>query len=117
LEPKKKIMLDRRNYLKTSAVAVNAVLIGTTSSAQQGASENNQPRVNGYDYRLPAFKKGSRLLFQGDSITDMNWGRNEKDRNHYLGHSYVYLIAARLNVEELAALFKLLQHGIRHQHC
>lgn len=49
--------------------------------------------------RLPDFKKGSRLLFQGDSITDMAWGRNEKDRNHFLGHSYVFLIAARLGVE------------------
>jgi lysophospholipase L1-like esterase len=29
----------------------------------------------------------------------MKWGRNEKDRNHYLGHSYVYLVAARLGVE------------------
>jgi len=38
-------------------------------------------------------------LFQGDSITDMKWGRNQSDRNHYLGHSYVYLIAARLGVD------------------
>jgi len=43
--------------------------------------------------------KGSRLVFIGDSITDMKWGRNEKDRNHYLGHSFVYLIAARLGVD------------------
>jgi len=55
--------------------------------------------VDGYNYRLPAFKTGSRLLFQGDSITDMKWGRKESDRNHYLGHSYVYLLAARLGVE------------------
>ncbi|MFK7789606.1 MAG: SGNH/GDSL hydrolase family protein [Phycisphaeraceae bacterium] len=49
--------------------------------------------------QLPAFDRGTRLLFQGDSITDMKWGRNQADRNHYLGHSYVYLIAARLGVE------------------
>ena len=29
----------------------------------------------------------------------MKWGRNQKDRNHYLGHSYVFLIAARLGVD------------------
>lgn len=55
--------------------------------------------VAGYNYRLPKLPPNSRLLFQGDSITDMKWGRNEKDRNHYLGHSYVYLIASRLGVD------------------
>ena len=48
---------------------------------------------------LPKFETGARLFFQGDSITDMKWGRNQKDRNHYLGHSYVFLIAARLGVD------------------
>jgi hypothetical protein len=42
---KEKIILDRCNYLKASAAAVSAVLIGTTASAQQGASKNNQPRA------------------------------------------------------------------------
>ncbi len=48
---------------------------------------------------LPELDAGTRLVFLGDSITDMKWGRNETDRNHYLGHSFVYLIAARLGVE------------------
>lgn len=34
-----------------------------------------------------------RVLFQGDSITDMGRGRTA-DPNHILGHSYVFLIAA-----------------------
>ena len=85
-------MLDRRNYLKTSAVAVNAIMISGTTIAQQGTTENKQAEANSNSYRLPVFKKGSRLLFQGDSITDMNWGRNEKDRNYYLGHSYVVTV-------------------------
>jgi lysophospholipase L1-like esterase len=42
---------------------------------------------------LPA---GTRTLFQGDSITDMNRGRNA-DPNHILGHSYAFLIGARLD--------------------
>ncbi len=42
---------------------------------------------------------GSRLVFIGDSITDMNWGRNEKDRNHYLGHSFVFMLAGRLGLD------------------
>jgi lysophospholipase L1-like esterase len=40
------------------------------------------------------FKPESRILFQGDSITDGGRGRNG-DPNHVLGHSYAFLIAAR----------------------
>lgn len=43
---------------------------------------------------VPLFKPDSRILFQGDSITDGNRGRNT-DPNHILGHSYAFLIAAR----------------------
>ncbi len=42
----------------------------------------------------PLFEKNARVLFQGDSITDMARGRTE-DPNHILGHSYVFLIAAQ----------------------
>lgn len=51
------------------------------------------------------------MLFQGDSITDMKWGRNQSDRNHYLGHSYVYLIAARLGVDMPAAGLEFFNRG------
>lgn len=70
------------------------------------------PGVNGYNYRLPHFNTGSRLLFQGDSITDMQWGRNQADRNHYLGHSYVYLIAARLGVDMPSAQLDVYNRGM-----
>ena len=43
---------------------------------------------------IPAFRHGSRILFQGDSITDGNRGRSD-DPNHILGHGYVFVIAAR----------------------
>lgn len=77
--------------------SVSAATLCTTAKAEP--SRSDAAAVGGYNYRLPSFAKGSRLLFQGDSITDMNWGRNQSDRNHYLGHSYVYLIAARLGVD------------------
>ena len=38
------------------------------------------------------------ILFQGDSITDGNRGRND-DPNHILGHGYAYMIAAELGVQ------------------
>jgi lysophospholipase L1-like esterase len=43
---------------------------------------------------IPAFAPGTRILFQGDSITDGARGRTE-DPNHILGHGYVFIIAAR----------------------
>jgi lysophospholipase L1-like esterase len=43
---------------------------------------------------LPLFAEEERVLFQGDSITDMNRGRTA-DPNHILGHGYAFLIAAQ----------------------
>ena len=43
---------------------------------------------------LPAFGPESRILFQGDSITDGNRGHS-LDPNHILGHGYAFIIAAR----------------------
>ena len=43
---------------------------------------------------IPALGTGSRILFQGDSITDGNRGRSA-DPNHILGHGYAFIIAAR----------------------
>jgi lysophospholipase L1-like esterase len=103
-------MLDRRNFLKGSVVAAGLAAFGTRASARE--PQTNSPGVGGYNYRLPAFKKGSCLLFQGDSITDMQWGRNQKDRNHYLGHSYVYLIAARLGVDMPEAQLDIYNRGM-----
>lgn len=89
--------MNRRNLLYTAAII---------------AATKSLPAVPGYQYRLPDFCKGSRLLFQGDSITDMKWGRNQSDRNHYLGHSYVYLIASRLGVDMPEAQLDVYNRGI-----
>jgi lysophospholipase L1-like esterase len=49
---------------------------------------------------MPAFSDGATILFQGDSITDGNRGRN-LDPNHILGHGYQFIISAKYG-EELA---------------
>ena len=90
-------MIDRRSFINRGATCATALATVSASTAKTAPPDPSS--VGGYDYSLPKFKKGYRLLFQGDSITDMKWGRNQKDRNHYLGHSYVYLIAARLGVD------------------
>lgn len=43
---------------------------------------------------VAAFTSGAKILFQGDSITDGNRGRNA-DPNHILGHGYAFIIAAK----------------------
>ena len=91
--------MDRRKFIAGGAMAAGALFLaknaeGKTNTAKSAKSLD----VPGYDFAVPGLKKGCVFLFQGDSISDMKRGRNERDRNHYLGHSYIYLIAARLGV-------------------
>ena len=99
-----------RLYMTNSETSTGADFLSAVAGA-----ERSFPHLSGvpdYAYRLPSFRKGSRLLFQGDSITDMKWGRNQEDRNHYLGHSYVYLIAARLGVVMPASQLEFFTRGM-----
>ncbi len=43
--------------------------------------------------RQSLFSHRERILFQGDSITDMGRGRTE-DPNHLLGHGYAFIVSA-----------------------
>ena len=90
--------VSRRVWLHSGAAAGMAA-VGERATAAESARALQLTTADGYDYQRPQLKRGARLVFQGDSITDMKWGRNQKDRNHYLGHSYVYLVAARLGVD------------------
>lgn len=101
---------NRRDFIRSSAACGSAALVGAATQATLVQEKPNQ--IPGYNYRLPKLKKGSTLLFQGDSITDMKWGRNQKDRNHYLGHSYVFLIAARIHTEMPGSQLNFLNRGI-----
>lgn len=60
---------------------------------------------------LAAFRPGSRILFQGDSITDGNRGRSA-DPNHILGHGYVFLIAARFGSAFPEAKLEFFNRGV-----
>lgn len=97
--------MNRRVFFKTSVVSLAAMGVPATKVAFSASD------VPGYDYRRPSFPQGSRLVFIGDSITDMKWGRNEKDRNHYLGHSFVYLIASRLGADMPDARLEFFNRG------
>ncbi|MGN6504345.1 MAG: hypothetical protein ACTHM6_02160 [Tepidisphaeraceae bacterium] len=60
---------------------------------------------------LPVFPVRSTILFQGDSITDGNRGRS-LDPNHILGHSYVFIIAAKCGAEAPDRAYNFLNRGI-----
>ena len=66
---------NRRQFLKAGAACSGVMAAGVAASP--GAEAQSAP--GGYAYRRPSFPGGSRLLFIGDSITDMKWGRNEND--------------------------------------
>ena len=57
------------------------------------------------------FKANARILFQGDSITDGNRGRNE-DPNHILGHGYCFIIAAKYGAQYPERKLTFINRGI-----
>lgn len=59
-------------------------------------------------------KENSHLLFIGDSITDMGRSRRPEgwDKNHLLGHSYVFNIAGKLGFEHPEFKLKFSNRGI-----
>ena len=56
-------------------------------------------------------KENDVILFQGDSITDGNRGRNS-DLNHVHGHSYQYMIAAELGADNIDKSVEFINRGI-----
>ena len=51
------------------------------------------------------------ILFQGDSITDGNRGRNE-DLNHIHGHGYQYILASEMYADNFGKNIEVINRGI-----
>jgi lysophospholipase L1-like esterase len=102
--------MNRRNFLTRGGMALASTALPPFVKAKQTPSVSHYRKVK--DFPRPDFPVGNRLLFQGDSITDMKWGRNQADRNHYLGHSYVFLIAGRLGMDMPKAKLEFFNRGI-----
>lgn len=60
---------------------------------------------------MAVFKPEARILFQGDSITDGNRGRNA-DPNHIMGHGYAFIIAARYGSQYPERKLTFLNRGV-----
>lgn len=59
----------------------------------------------------PFQSNGLTFLFQGDSITDGNRGRNN-DPNHIMGHGYAFAIASRLGADFPDKKLKFINRGV-----
>jgi lysophospholipase L1-like esterase len=71
---------SRRNFIKQISIAGAAALSSEPILAVNNSIQKKQSQLN--------------FLFQGDSITDGNRGRNA-DPNHIMGHGYAFSIASR----------------------
>jgi hypothetical protein len=80
---------SRRNFIRRATLTGIAACCfpqTRTFAAIQNESEKTK------------LKEGAVILFQGDSITDGNRGRNE-DPNHIMGHGYAFSIASRIGAD------------------
>ena len=91
---------SRRKFIGTTAVAG---LASCFLSVAESSANSVQP-----EKRL---KNGTVILFQGDSITDGNRGRNE-DPNHIMGHGYAFSIASRIGADFPEKKYKFYNRGI-----
>lgn len=88
---------SRRGFVKVMSVTGVAV---TWFSIAVANSKGQKPE-----------KENLRFLFQGDSITDGNRGRNV-DPNHILGHGYCFAISSRIGADFPHYGFQFANRGI-----
>ncbi|WP_340114038.1 SGNH/GDSL hydrolase family protein [Maribellus mangrovi] len=91
--------ISRKSFLKSGVIASTFLGLGTPlawSGINQASSEQT---------------KNLRFLFQGDSITDGNRGRNQ-DPNHIMGHGYAFSVASRIGADFPQSGFSFFNRGI-----
>ncbi|MDA3928131.1 MAG: SGNH/GDSL hydrolase family protein [Prolixibacteraceae bacterium] len=93
---------SRRKFLKSAALTGIAVCCIPARETFAGIKSNTKP------VRL---KDNAVFLFQGDSITDGNRGRNE-DLNHIMGHGYAFSIASRVGADYPEKQYQFYNKGI-----
>jgi len=93
---------SRRNFIRniamTGAVSVSMPIVNAL-----GIPSRQGPGITA--------TKGMVILFQGDSITDGNRGRNN-DPNHIMGHGYAFSIASRLGADHPEKMLMFYNRGI-----
>ena len=93
---------SRRKFLKTLGLTgVVALLFRGVKSLANEKTKYPEMETN----------KGMNILFQGDSITDGNRGR-DADPNHIMGHGYAFSIASRLGADYPEKNYHFINRGI-----
>lgn len=98
-------LLQRRDLLRQSAMA-SAVVAGTTLMPQTTVAQTTD--------KFAAWKPGTTILFQGDSITDAGRSRRQTGENNAqgLGRGYPMSIASFLLATNPTKNFRILNRGI-----
>lgn len=101
---------SRRQFIRGMALSgLGAAILSTTESRANGKGDHKgSPQISPQNHALP---HGKVILFQGDSITDGNRGRNE-DPNHIMGHGYAFSIASRWGAEFPEKGLRFINKGI-----
>jgi lysophospholipase L1-like esterase len=93
---------SRRKFLKGAALTgVAACCLPSIGTFAMANSEKPIARL----------KDGAVILFQGDSITDGNRGR-DMDPNHIMGHGYAFSIASRIGADYPEKKYVFYNRGI-----
>ena len=93
---------SRRKFIKGVALGgVASICLPSVETFANVASSEGKVRA----------KEGMVILFQGDSITDGNRGRNA-DPNHILGHGYQFSIGSRLGADYPEKKYVFYNRGI-----
>lgn len=90
--------------MNTSSIAICMAVAGASGCAPYARGGESLEA-------MAAFTKEARILFQGDSITDGNRGRNA-DPNHILGHGYVFIIAAKFGAGLADRALNFINRGV-----
>lgn len=93
---------SRRNFLR------DFTLLGAAAGLPGFKVYGNEHKHKREGLKWPT---GTKVLFQGDSITDGGRGRN-LDWNHVLGQDYAYLIASRLWYDNIDKQLQFFNRGI-----
>jgi lysophospholipase L1-like esterase len=93
---------SRRKFIK------GAVLTGIAACCLPSAESFASVSARKLNQTL---KNGAVILFQGDSITDGNRGRNT-DPNHIMGHGYAFSIASRVGADYPGKKYQFYNRGI-----
>ena len=93
----------------TAAFALTALLLAALAEALQAQPKACQPSAAAD--LTPRFPPGTRIVFQGDSITEGGRGYGD-DPNHIFGQDYAYLIAARCGAHYADQNWTFLNRGV-----